>query len=233
MSFLYDGPDTLLKASLTLDSTALDTLFSTPLTVVPAPGANKIVQIFRIHSVFRAAGGGLLYGNNLELQTLWGSSVIPNPPDTNGINVTGTTSGHPRIHAWDAWDKHGNYGDDAILGINQPLKITTVGDWGTIGYATAATLVAPGTGYAPGNIGSIGGDPNMTLTVDTVGGGGDILTFHLNAPTVGFGAIPAPSNGLSVADVGNGDATINVTAIQPGTLGRLRVIVLYYILDCS
>lgn len=48
------------------------------------------------------------------------------------------------------------------------------------GRVITASVSAGGTGYAPGDTGTSGDTDPWTYTVDTIGGGGDILTFTVN-----------------------------------------------------
>lgn len=101
-------------------------------------------------------------------------------------------------------------------------------NWGQV---SAATLGVGGAGYAPGDTGSIVSGVSLvpaTYVVDTVDGGGAVLTFHINNP----GNIYNVSNGVATSvDTGGGDGnlTINITAITPGD-GTGAVTVFYQLL---
>ena len=61
------GIDTLI-AKVTINSAALIPLATTPVTLIPAPGANKVIDIISISQYLDAGSQQFNFGNNLEVK---------------------------------------------------------------------------------------------------------------------------------------------------------------------
>ncbi len=80
----------------------------------------------------------------------------------------------------------------------------------SVGPVATAVKAAGGSGYAPGDTGFIdAGNGDATYVIDTVGGGGAVLTFHLTDVGTGYAATNGVATGAS-SGVGTG-FTVNVT----------------------
>lgn len=234
MAFNYDNPVGIFNTTVVFSGSQLDAFNTTPLEIVPAPGANLVILPLRITSVFIQTGSNI-YGQDAGIASCWNNTQLPNPPDTNAVNPNSTTSGHPILTAWDHWgngseSSPGIYAHDISAGINQPLKIQANFDWNTVGEPLTTHLSNPGTAYNPGDVSNPGGSGTWQITVDTVTGGppGPIATYHISAaelPGVGY---PVGTS-LDLADVSSGDAVIVIDSIQPGTNGKFYVHVQYSI----
>jgi hypothetical protein len=115
--------------------------------------------------------------------------------------------------------------------IGQPVNLYAL-DPGFVVGPIAIIVPDPGntgTGYAPGDTGLIAQGSNVTgqYEIDTVDGGGGVLTLHLTA--AGSGYVPATGVTTQVT-TGSGDGTllvdITVTQVTTGN-GSLEIEVLY------
>jgi hypothetical protein len=89
---------------------------------------------------------------------------------------------------------------------------------GTGGVIATSALNAAGSGYAPGDtVAPAGGNGDAVLVIDTVDGGGGVLTFHLSAD----GTLYPTADGVptyALTGAGNGfTVDITASAIVPAT----------------
>jgi hypothetical protein len=97
------------------------------------------------------------------------------------------------------------------------------------GIVATTSLGSGGTGYAPGDTFQTNGDDGV-YTVDTVDGGGAILTYTMTTPSTGiFDDTPGPYNTTTLTGVG-ADATISFDSFVPGN-GTITVVTEYAVLD--
>jgi hypothetical protein len=119
--------------------------------------------------------GATSFGNTIAIvQTQWGSNLINDQPDFNTISFATTTK---FIQQGDRF-KNGD-GNQISNAENQPLvlKSSVSLDSGSI---LTAHVGAGGSGYAPGDTGTINStNGNATYQVSTVGGGGAVSTFTI------------------------------------------------------
>ncbi len=116
--------------------------------------------------------------------------------------------------------------------LGQPLMLVLVGGAFAAGGIETATIGAAGTGYAPGDTGTITtGDGNAHYQVLTVGGLGDVTSFLITAPGTGYaaGAGQATATGAPQAGIGI-NFTVNITKINDGD-GTIKVTTLYQVID--
>jgi plastocyanin len=72
----------------------------------------------------------------------------------------------------------------------------------------ATTLNAPGAGYAPGDTGFIDGPiGDATYEIDTVGGSGEVVTYHVTANGSGY---QTATNVVTLINTGGGDGNFTV-----------------------
>src|SRR5271156_5264512 len=167
MAFNYDNPVGIYNTTVVFSGSQLDAFFTTPIQVLPAPGANLVIMPLRITSVFVQTGSNL-YGQDAGVESCWGTTPLPNPPDTNGVNPNSTTAGQPILCAWDHWgngspSSAGIFASTIAAGINQPLKIKANFDWSTVGAVLTYHFSNQGTGYNPGDTTNPGGDGNFEV----------------------------------------------------------------------
>lgn len=87
---------------------------------------------------------------------------------------------------------------------------------GVVMGINSVTLATAGTGYAPGNVltvGGPGGGTGATIVVNTIGAGGSIATFTLTNPGTGYTVSP-PARTTTVAPVGGTGATFNIVNLR-------------------
>lgn len=211
---------TVLTQTTQISHAQLLALGSSPISVIPAPGASKVIipgaYIFRYDFLTRAYSGdggsanGFFYGNitagNVPgfLLNAPGSFVLAGPPPISVFS--------PAV---------GDY-------TNQPLNFG--GTNLNAGPISVATVGAKGAGYAINDTGFVNtGSGDAAYVVDTVDGGGGILTFHFSDPgaayVVGNGQITIVSTGS-----GNGAFTVNVASVLQGQ-GSASITMLYSIED--
>ncbi len=111
---------------------------------------------------------------------------------------------------------------------NQPLKLVSEGQ------TISESVAAGGSGYAALDTGKMLGNSSdqPNYVIDSVDGGGAVLTFHLvsqsSSDTAG-----GPQNTSVTTGAGDGNFTINVdSVVEPlvGGNGTLRVTVLYSVI---
>lgn len=174
------GTSGVLSVQTRLTASQFGNCATTPVEVLPAQGAGFAIVPVSVQFVFFP--GTQWYGaynasGQLGL-SLGGTWDIADPPYGGATPTTAPSStpfqlGFPLSFA----------GLD-----NADLKINSTLDPITFGAAASVSIFNGGTGYAPGDTGAIldvvgdGGESDeVTYTVDTVDGGGAILTFTVNS----------------------------------------------------
>lgn len=207
------------SASTTIISqTQLQTMFSQPVQVIPAPAANQIIQIVGGTLQYYGDGTGgypgaavgigpsvgtYSYGGNNPIENA--NTASPVTPNTAGVSLT-TLAGSPMIIF--------TAEDGGVWGAITSSTITQSGPISTV------VLDTGGTGYAIGDTGLIQAfNGDATYLVDTVGDSGAVVTFTMTDPGSSYttGSFPTTTSG---AQPGSGTGfTVNVTAILPGGSG--------------
>lgn len=228
MNVRNPSPQAVLAATVSLTAAQLAALDVTPITLVPAPGANRIITVLGVALAYKfvtiayqGAGGGALSFKYA------GAAADKVAADVSGL-VTGAASGF----FYEAGLLLGNVailpGDD-----NQAVLLTTSNTLNA-GPIVTATKGAGGAGYAINDTGTINdGSDDATYKVLTVDGGGAVLTFQVT----GAGTDYTVENGVATATGGAQPGvgvgfTVNITAVQTGD-GTLKVTTFYSILPVS
>lgn len=219
----------LSVATLHVTAAQLSTLFSAPVTLVAAPGANTAIAVLGIeyetvagNSVWAMNNAGLYYAGNVA------ASMAINDGLGN-MNLFGSTSLTSEVQraafASPLTTDTAKVADKAVI-----VAERTANDVRSSTIVTT-TLANGGAGYVIGDTGTIDTPtvgPVAAYVVDTVGALGIVLTYHVvagaglydtaNNPhtTTAAGAQPGVGTGL----------TLNITAIAVAT-GDLYVTAFY------
>lgn len=167
MAYGFDGVN--YTQFVTMSGSQLDAFNTTPFQLIAAPGANKVIMLRRIQTIFIQTGPNF-YTADSAIAMCWNNTPMSDPPDTNTINPSSTTAGHPIYSIWDAWGRLQINAFDLSVGINQPVKVQSNFDWISVGQIVTSHLSNAGTAYNPGDTGSLAGSSNIVYTVDTVTG---------------------------------------------------------------
>lgn len=216
-----------LTASAVLDSAQITTLFSAPTLIIPPPGAGKLIVPGYWVCQFVPGADAILNSSGGALQpALFYDDGNP-PGDANNASDNGAlpTDATPSLFA-----TLGASSDSAVATVvasgNGVVFGNRSADPTRSGPIFGAVLLAGGVGYAPGDTGtftSIAGTGG-TYTVDTVDGGGAVLTFTVTADGDGYTVDDA---GTAVT-TGGGDGNFAVT-VSLANDGQLFVDVTYTI----
>lgn len=219
------GQQAMLVATTNLTAAQIRALNSSPITVVGAPGAGKLLLPLGVALVYSFGTRAYKFptggADNIDLQY---------SPSADGIGITFTntiTGGVSTFTYSGAFP-----GPVTILPGDDNSAIRIIANFNyTNGPIATATLGAGSAGYAPNDTGTITtGSGDATYKVLTVGGGGAVLTFQIT----GAGTSYATGNGQATAvggaqpGVGAG-FTVNITAVNAGD-GTLKVVTFYQII---
>jgi hypothetical protein len=213
------GAGAIKTVTVDISSSDLINAGTTPIVLVAAPGANKMLIVVSASLLYKY--NSVAYNSNagvrLEYDNLgpFGSTlVLPNDffETVGGNNIGVFTLPFGEVSV-------------ASLGsTNLPLTLVANVACGPI---LSASLDVGGSGYAPGDTGTItSGGADATYVVDTVDGGGAVLTFHLS----GNGSHYEVSTGNATSvDTGGGDGgfTIDIGSVTLGN-GTARATICYY-----
>jgi hypothetical protein len=147
---------------------------SVPVEIIPAPGAGKFIALISTAWQYKgdtakygsvlAESSGLYFSNNLtyEIDDCSPTSLLTGI--TDGIKQGASAAG------------------SATPGINAAVVFYTQGGNPDGGSIMTTSKSAGGSGYASGDTGYIAaGDNGAHFIVDTVDGGGAVLTYHLSS----------------------------------------------------
>lgn len=224
----------LMVARAHLNGAAISTMFSAPVTIIAAPGANKLANVVSIEyesvagtSIWTMTSAGLFFAGH----------IVTNDDINRGISLLDLFNNM----ALDSQVVTGE-GTSAltILTASAANKavVVAMSDADPLRGAPIVTAVlnSGGTGYVIGDTGTImtqsltGG---ATYVVDTVAAiTGAVLTFHLTAAGTGYNTANndvGTTPGGAQPGIGSG-FNVNITAISPAT-GDLYVTVYYTIID--
>lgn len=220
------GSSAIQTATVTLSAAQLRTMGATPIQLVPAQGAGKVVNpiwvftqtIFGTHPFQAATGTGIAvsYAGS-------GVAVAATIPGQVLSQLSNQVNGEPAILALYPQT-------DAS---NKALVITTTGGEFDLGPILTSVLNAGGLGYAPGDTGTIDKPPfagDAHYVVDTVDGSGSVLTYHLVANGSGYGVTTGETTS---DDTGLGTGfTVDINSVTQGD-GTLIVTVYYTVVTLS
>lgn len=224
-----------LTATVHLDAAAMATLHSAPTQLVAPPGAGKAIGVVWAFAEF-------VQGVNTAWDTFTPALFYGSPGAAHQVTEIildrefdlGSLVGQlgPVVHS--SGGSPFPYKDRALVE-NQPLIVANVAnDPHIAGAIVTSAVAAGGAGYAPGDTGTITDiSSDAAYVVDTVGGGGSVLTYHLTNPGTlpGYSTEDNPLPTTPTSGAGDGNFTVNITAITTPIDGDLYITVLYQILD--
>jgi hypothetical protein len=185
---------------------------TSPITLVPAPGVGKVLIVERISGVLKLGTYPYTYTSGAP-QYMIGTGNLGAPTFIRQLQDTVESS------------RPGDVSTNTSSMENLPLLLKGVNYDGA--SIASSSLASGGSGYAPGDTGYI--DPDIDsapYTVDTVDGGGAVLTYHID----GGGGYSVASNVATTADQSGTGFRVNILSVAPGD-GTVRVTVRYSILD--
>lgn len=218
---LANGGGTIQSITIALTANQINHLFSVPVTLVPAPGAGKLINPLQATALFKA--NTLRFGKaGATIATGYGSCATIAPYDLAAFVIQAVSTVEVDQTA-------GAYSKPSAALDNQPLVACgLVSDFVSGGAVATSNLHAGGggTGYAPGDTGGFN-DCTALYTIDTVGGGGDVLTYHLT--NTGYECPIISNEGTFTNDgTGDGNFTVDIATVNPGN-GSGTITILYTI----
>jgi hypothetical protein len=219
------GASAMLVATAHLTAAQILAWAATPVSIVPSPGAGKILVVLGMAFVYDFGTEAFNTGQSDHIFVFYdgasGDEVIPVLVDfMNGVATdsfaysSGLVPPGGQILPGD---------DDQDIQIQGPIY--------NEGPILHTTLGAGGTGYVANDTGTIqGGSGDATYTVLTVGALGAVLTYQITNP----GTLYTPLNGATTATGGAQPGvgvgfTVNITAVATGD-GTLKVVTYYQII---
>lgn len=212
-----------LDTSVThITSAQLQALKNTPVQLVSAPGAGKIVVVFGVAIVYGFGTVAYFCGGNDRLQFLYGpagdlvtiyiNDAITQPQSTFDYE-SGTGQGSPDFIL---------PGDD-----NSPI-IVTASNLYNQGPIKSSTLGAGGAGYAVNDTGTITtGTGDATYKILSIGALGAVATYQITFAGTQYAVLNGVPTATGGAQPGVGVGfTINITAVTVGD-GTLKVVTYY------
>lgn len=217
------GGSSELHTTTIITAAQFRSLFSSPQNVTPVPAAGKQISVTQftgqyVHgtSTFSNLGLVLAYANAPTLDILGNQVTFSPPPGDDCTLLLGPYVGGNVLS--------GNFG-------GQRLVLSSTSNLGNYGPISSSSLNSGGSGWAINDTFTVDGiTSSATGVVDTVDGGGAILTYHLDA--LGNSYKTAIGVGIS-ATIGVGvDATLDLTVTVPGT-GHMQIDVFYNLVDVA
>lgn len=207
-----------LVRTVTLTAGDLAVLDTVPFELVPAPGVGRALCFIHLASSFLRNGGlGAVGGSSIyfagDAATQLGAL---GPAISDSVDYR---QGNIAPSSYNSLDFNAANTAIVLQSPGAPIVVT-----GAIG--DAAFSFYPGTGYAPGDTFTVDDSIGVTAegVVDTVDGGGGILTFHLTNRGTGYTvtelAITATSGvGVDAAiDINTLDYSVNPMTLQMQTV---------------
>jgi hypothetical protein len=222
---LGGGQIALLSTTTILTPAQIVAMHAAPITVVPAPGAGKIIDVVSVALVYNFGTRKFLPVETNGMMHQYASDPGNSLCSLYFGLVTAAASGFQTNSAFVSTTVPIEPGAD-----NQAVQITSDTAYNA-GPIVTATLGAGGAGYVANDTGTItNGANDATYKVLTVGAGGAVLTFQIT----GAGTRCTVANGNATVDGGaqpgvGAGFTVNITAVNTGD-GTLKVVTYYQII---
>lgn len=192
---------------------AMTTLFSAPVTLIPAQGPDTIIVLLGAASQGQAASVNNPFAQNATMGFAAGDVqnqliALASTPGAQGLGTFNTSS---------SWDTN--------PAANMPLLLTATSDIGPIGPIASITVTAGSGGalYAIGDTGTInpdGSSNDATYAVTSVDGSGAVTGLDLTAPGTQYfnGGGNSTGDGGAQPGVGTG-LTVDIVVDAPTQTG--------------
>jgi hypothetical protein len=214
----------LLSTTIHLTAAQIRTLNSAPVTIIPAPGAGRIVAVDSMALIYDFGAhifdAQVIPQPVVQYASLPGTALLTLPP----VILEQTSS---QFSFSNTGASGSSFAQSTIA--NQAIQFSDLTDYDA-GPILTASLGAGGTGYAVGDTGTIQQNNNdATYQITSVGALGVVTGFTIT----GNGTQYVTANGVPTATggaqpgVGTG-FTVNITAVTLGD-GTLKVITYYQI----
>lgn len=219
----------VLRSRATVSAAQLYALNTSVVEMAPGvPG--KILVVFTVFLRYFYGGVPFQFLNTAEASLEYGTSGV-NAFEGGDIGVAGIVNGATTSGAQLTSNNETQIIPVDATSIGQPLNLYAFNQGFLVGpiKSIAVSPGDPGAGYAPGDTGQIFQGPNETATyvVDTVDGGGGVLTLHIGAAgSKYFNAVAADTGILTGGGDGNLKVDITVAADTTGN-GSLQIDVFY------
>lgn len=199
-------------ATVTLTAADLADLHNTPVELVLAPGAGKVIVIVAI-AASTSANGGTLPGGGYPWVKFDDASGPTASVDLD-LTVEKVSIGSGAVNQYDTAEL------TTADVVNQPLVLGVTGAVSIPGAIATSSIGAAGTGYAALDELAIG---DAVIRVDTVGGGGEVLTYTITDAGTNniLGAAQATSGGSGAdftLDIDTLDYSVNPMTLTVKTL---------------
>lgn len=213
-----------------VDTAHLGTVFTDPAVIVPAPPTGFAVAVVSWAGDYVAGATGWLPAD--ASPSLY---YVDDPFDAQfpALNsAVGMPAGPAPVNEFAHGAGDATSTDPTNVDGKAIVYGTGTGDPSPTGPIVTSTLGDGGVDYAPGDTGTVtsnGYGAPAEYVIDTVDGGGAVLTYHLTAPGDGYPITTSPIStaaGGSQPGAGTG-FSINVTAVPPAS-GDLYLTVVYF-----
>lgn len=227
--------------SVTVDLSTADiaTLNSVPVEVIPTPGAGKTIGFAGLPTLQYLAGSEPLAGGSRWFLVFDGGSEVDEGlfGMANGMAGDGLISyagplfpihlANENVEPSQAWWEL----PPQAATEDKSVMLAASGDFSVSGSILTSSIFDAGVLYAVNDTITLVNDYAATpavLVVDSVGGGGEVLTYHLTDNGTGY-IVSAYSQDLT-SGIGSG-FILTVDTITPLSDGTARLTVLYYVMD--
>lgn len=208
----------LLTARVEVSSVELLDLLANPVELIGAPGAGKI--------------------NHVVAGPVWIWTLVGSPYSGDSSQAVVAYDGAGVLIAQSGTDNDAN-----LVFTNNPASegyarnnlenkaVQLSGEIFVAGSIASASVSTSGLLYAPGDTGEVtSGQGDATYTVLTIGGGGEVLTFSIDTPGIGY-VLGAGQATLVSTGAGDGAFTISVDSLSNESAGTLVIDMLYRVID--